>query len=65
MTVTLSVPSIKCEGCAETIVKGIKGQDGNAEVKVDVASKRVDVASEALSESAVKQAIAAAGHQVA
>lgn len=65
MTVTLTVPSIKCEGCAATIVKEIKGQDGNADVKVDVVSKLVEVASESLSESSVKQAIAAAGHKVA
>lgn len=65
MTVTLTVPSIKCEGCAETIVKEIKGQDDTADVKVDVASKVVEVASASLSEASVKQAIAAAGHQVA
>lgn len=65
MTVTLSVPSIKCEGCAETIVKEIKGQDGQADVKVDVATKLVEVASETLSEASVKQAIATAGHKVA
>ncbi|MEL6815492.1 MAG: heavy-metal-associated domain-containing protein [Cyanobacteria bacterium J06598_3] len=62
---TLNVPSIKCEGCAETIVKAIKGQDGQADVTVDVATKVVEVTSGRLSESSVKQAIVAAGHQVA
>jgi len=62
---TLSVPSIKCAGCGETITKGIKVHDADATVNVDVEKKTVKVDSESLSESSVKQAITAVGHEVA
>ncbi|MGB7084172.1 MAG: heavy-metal-associated domain-containing protein [Phormidesmis sp.] len=61
---TLSVPSIKCEGCGETITKEIKVHDDNANVKVDIAKKTVEVDTE-MSEESVKQAITAVGHEVA
>ncbi|MEL7333548.1 MAG: heavy-metal-associated domain-containing protein [Cyanobacteria bacterium J06560_2] len=64
MAMTLSVPSIKCEGCAETITKEIKVHDAEATVDVDVEKKTVEVTS-GMSESSVKQAITAAGHEVA
>lgn len=64
MTMTLTVPSIKCEGCANAIAKEIKVHDADAKVSIDVDSKTVEVDS-GLSESSVKQAIAAAGHKVA
>ncbi|MEL6352669.1 MAG: heavy-metal-associated domain-containing protein [Cyanobacteria bacterium J06627_28] len=65
MSMTLQVPSIKCEGCADTITKEIKVHDENAKVAVDVAQKTVEVNSETLSESSVKQAITSVGHEVA
>lgn len=65
MSMTLSVPSIKCEGCGETITKEIKVHDSDATVKVDVEKKTIEVDSDSLSESSVKQAITAVGHQVA
>lgn len=64
MTTTLNVPSIKCEGCADTITKEIKVHDENAKVNVNVEKKTVEVESN-MSEESVKQAIAVAGHQVA
>jgi copper chaperone len=64
MTMTLNVPSIKCEGCADTITKEIKVHDPNANVSVDVANKTVEVDTE-MSESSVKQAITITGHEVA
>jgi len=64
MTTTLSVPSIKCDGCADTITKGIKVHDADAKVSVDVGNKTVEVDSD-MSEASVKQAIAAVGHEVA
>ena len=64
MTMTLNVPSIKCDGCAETITKEIKVHDADAKVSVDVANKTVEVDS-GMSESSVKQAITASGHEVA
>ena len=64
MTLTLSVPSIKCDGCADAITKEIKVHDAEATVNVDVEKKTVEVDS-GMSESSVKQAITAAGHKVA
>ena len=64
MTMTLSVPSIKCEGCGETITKEIKVHDENAKVSVDIEKKTVEVDS-SMSEESVKQAITVAGHEVA
>ncbi len=65
MTMTLNVPSIKCDGCAETITKEIKVHDADATVNVDVEKKTVAVDSESLSESSVKQAIKSVGHELA
>ena len=64
MTMTLNVPSIKCEGCSDTITKEIKVHDENAKVNVDIEKKTVEVDSN-MAEESVKQAIAAAGHEVA
>ncbi|MEM6867968.1 MAG: heavy-metal-associated domain-containing protein [Cyanobacteria bacterium P01_C01_bin.121] len=63
MTMTLNVPSIKCDGCAETITKEIKVHDANAKVNVDVEKKTVEVDSN-MSEASVKQAITSVGHEV-
>ncbi|MBE9062593.1 heavy-metal-associated domain-containing protein [cf. Phormidesmis sp. LEGE 11477] len=64
MTMTLNVPSIKCEGCGDTITKEIKVHDADAKVSVDIENKTVEVDS-TMSESSVKQAITSAGHEVA
>ena len=64
MAITLNVPSIKCDGCAETITKEIKVHDANATVNVDVEKKTVEVDSD-MSESSVKQAITSTGHELA
>ncbi|KPQ34212.1 MAG: copper chaperone [Phormidesmis priestleyi Ana] len=65
MSMTLKVPSIVCGGCADTITKEIKVHDTNATVNVDIEKKTVEVDSDSLSESSVKQAIEIAGHKVA
>lgn len=64
MTMTLKVPSIKCEDCADTITKEIKVHDADANVRVDIEKKTVEVDTE-MSESSVKQAITITGHEVA
>lgn len=64
MSTTLTVPSIKCDGCAAAITKEIKAQDANAAVTIDVDQKTVAVESE-LSVDALTQVITAAGHKVA
>lgn len=61
MAMTIKVPSIVCEGCAETITKEIKTHEPEADVKVDVEQKIVTVDTKA-SEESVKQMINAVGH---
>ena len=63
MSMTFKVPSIMCEGCGDTITKEIKVHDENADVKVNVEQKTVEVDSE-MSESSVQQAITATGHKL-
>ena len=64
MTISLTVSSIACEGCAEGVTKAIHNQDPNALVKVDVATKLVTVETTA-AEIEIRNAIADAGHEVA
>ncbi len=61
MSVTLKVPSIACDVCAETITKAIKNNDPSANVKVDVTTKIVEVETET-SEAKIKEVITDAGH---
>jgi copper chaperone len=63
MAVKLKVPSIVCEGCADTITKEIKTHEPEAEVTVDIKAKTVTVDTKA-SEESIKQMIAAVGHTV-
>lgn len=62
--ITLNVPSIKCDGCAEVITNEIKANDPQAKVEVDVENKTVKVETTA-QETSVKDMITAAGHTVA
>ena len=63
MSTTFKVPSIKCQGCVDTITKEIKVHDENAKVNADVEKKTIEVDS-SMSEESVKQAITVAGHEV-
>jgi copper chaperone len=63
MSLQLKVPSIVCEGCAETITKAIKSLDADAQVDVDISAKTVKVEG-SQSEDSIKQAITATGHTV-
>lgn len=63
MAVKLKVPSIVCEGCADTITKEIKVHEPEADVKVDIQAKTVTVETQA-SEESIKQMITAVGHTV-
>ncbi|MEB3342878.1 heavy-metal-associated domain-containing protein [Okeania sp.] len=63
MAMQLKVPSIVCDGCADTITKAIKNQDSGADVQVDMEQKIVTVETKA-SEESMKQVITAAGHTV-
>jgi len=59
----LSVPSMVCDGCAETIHAALIPLPGVREVKVSLWRKRVRVryAPGRLEEAAIRQAIVAAG----
>ena len=63
MSMTFKVPSIKCEGCVDTITKEIKVHDENAKVKGDVENKTIEVESD-MSEESVKEAISVTGHEL-
>ncbi len=62
--ITLNVPSIKCDGCAEVITNEIKANDPQAKIEVDVETKTVKVETTA-QEDSVKEMIISAGHTVA
>ncbi|NJL45649.1 MAG: heavy-metal-associated domain-containing protein [Leptolyngbyaceae cyanobacterium SM2_3_12] len=64
MALQLKVPSIVCDGCAETISKAITALDADAKVDVNVEGKTVSVETSA-AESAVRAAIVEKGHTVA
>jgi len=64
MNFKLSVPSIGCASCIETIAKAIQSVDGSAIVTGDAASKSLDVTSD-LSEDKIQELIVLAGHKVA
>lgn len=60
--ISLKVPTIACEVCAETITKAIINSDSKAQVKIDVPEKIVKV--ETLADvNVIKQAITNAGHE--
>ncbi|MEW5860414.1 MAG: heavy-metal-associated domain-containing protein [Cyanobacteriota bacterium] len=63
MALQLKVPSIACNGCAETITDTIHTMEPDAKVDVDVKAKTVTVEAQA-SEETIKQAIVAAGHTI-
>ncbi|MEA5486746.1 MULTISPECIES: heavy-metal-associated domain-containing protein [Pseudanabaena] len=64
MNLTLSVPSIGCASCIETITKAIQTVDTSAIVTGDAATKSLDIESQ-LTEVKIRELIAIAGHKVA
>lgn len=62
-TLQLTVPSMACSACAETITKAVQTVDPAAIVNADPKTKVVQVET-AASDQAVKEAIAAAGYPV-
>ncbi|ANV89245.1 heavy-metal-associated domain-containing protein [Picosynechococcus sp. PCC 8807] len=61
MEFTITVPTIACEVCGQTITKAIQNHDQKAQVAVDVPSKVVSIQT-TLSETALKNIITEAGH---
>ena len=64
MTLQLTVPNMACSACGDTIAKAITAIDSTAQIQADPKTKLVNVETKA-SETAVKEAIAAAGYSVA
>ncbi|MFE4106782.1 heavy-metal-associated domain-containing protein [Almyronema epifaneia] len=64
MAIELTVPSMVCEGCVETVTEAITQVDSEAEVNIDLQTKAVVAKTEA-SEASIRQAIEATGHTVA
>lgn len=60
----ITVPTIVCDKCAETITKAIHGVDPAAQVQISVEAKQVDIETSA-SESSLREAIVAVGHEPA
>ncbi|MBE9178328.1 heavy-metal-associated domain-containing protein [Oculatella sp. LEGE 06141] len=59
----LTVPTMACSACVETITKAVKSVDPAATVEADTKTKAVSVETQAADQS-VKEAIAAAGYPV-
>jgi len=64
MKLELTVPTMVCDGCAETITKAIQIVDAAATVEADPQTKQV-VVNTSSAEAAVKAAVEQAGHEVA
>jgi copper chaperone len=64
MNLTISVPSIGCASCIETITKAIHAVDAAAVVSGDAATKFLNIESQ-LPEVKIKELIAIAGHKAA
>lgn len=61
MTIQLTVPNMSCSVCASKITNAVKTVDAEAIVQADPQTKLVNVDSQA-SETAIKDALAAAGY---
>lgn len=61
MTLTLTVPNMSCSVCAKNITNALKAVDVNANIEADPTTKLVNVDTQA-SETAIKEALAAAGY---
>ena len=64
MSLKLSVPSIGCASCIDTITKAIQSVDALAIISGDPITKSLDIESQ-LSEIKIRELIAIAGHKVA
>jgi copper chaperone len=59
----LQVEGMNCGGCVKSVTRSVQSIDSNARVDVDLAGKKVRIASQA-SLDAVKSAISEAGYPV-
>lgn len=64
MTLQLTVPNMACSACGETITKAVLALDPVAQVETDPKTKLVRIDSQQ-PETAIKEAITAAGYTIA
>jgi copper chaperone CopZ len=62
---TYTVPGMTCGHCRSSITTEVEKVAGVTGVDVDLATKRVSVAGDQLSDDAIRAAIGAAGYKVA
>ena len=58
----ITVPTIACEGCIDTLTQAIQKLDATAVVKGDIPSKSLSIQTQA-SEADIKAAITNVGHE--
>lgn len=63
MKLKLTVPSMVCQGCVDTVKKAIAAKDADAAVSIDLDTKKVIVETE-VPAVAIEQAIITVGHTV-
>jgi copper chaperone len=63
MTIEIKVTSMVCQACANTVTKAIKSLDAEADIKINLETKIVNINGKP-SETEIKEAIAAVGHTV-
>ncbi len=62
MTAVFSVENMHCKGCARHVVEAVQAAQPGAEVKVDLATKQVEVTPAPKEPQKLAAAIAAAGY---
>lgn len=65
-TLTLSVPSIHCQGCVETIEANLRREDGVARVRGDAKTKKIEIAHQSshTSPDRIESAVSRLRHRV-
>lgn len=63
MTVEIKVASMVCQACANTVTKAIQSLDAEADIKINLETKIVNI-NGTPSETEIKEAIIAVGHTV-
>ncbi len=63
MTVEIKVTSMVCQACANTVTKAIKSLDAEADIKINLETKIVNI-NGTPSETEIKEAITVVGHTV-
>jgi copper chaperone len=64
MTIGLEVQGMTCNHCVLAVTRAVKARDAQAEIRVDLAARRVEVESAILERAAIADAIQEAGYQV-